>query len=114
MENRNRKILDIDDRPKGRKGIEKMLQHLANTIEDEETDMHRKNDTTSMERSSDNLTSRLLSGEKVSCYKCGRGVLRPGGKEEHTDVSKCPCFICDNCGCAVNIDFASTADLVVF
>ncbi len=67
-----------------------------------------------MERSSDNLASRLLSGEKVNCYKCGIGFLRPGGKGEYADVSKCPCFICDNCGCTVNIDDAATADLVAF
>lgn len=38
MENQNKKILDIDDRPKGRKGIEEMLQRLANTNEDGEAE----------------------------------------------------------------------------
>lgn len=38
MENQNKKMLDMDDRPKGRKGIEEMLQRFANTDDDGEAE----------------------------------------------------------------------------
>jgi hypothetical protein len=66
-----------------------------------------------MERNFNDLSIRLRSGEKVTCHICGKGIFQHGCKDSSL-ISICHGFACDNCGLMVNIDDASTADLVEF
>lgn len=50
-----------------------------------------------MVRGSNDLMERLLSGETVTCPKCGKGIFRANCKEGFTDYLKCHAFSCDNC-----------------
>lgn len=40
MQNQNKSVMNIDDREKGRKGIEEMLERMSNIKEESSDDFH--------------------------------------------------------------------------
>lgn len=52
--------------------------------------------------------SRVYSGEEVVCPTCEIGIMRPVNK--NVPIKDNHCFICDNCGEALNIDPVITSD----
>ena len=50
------------------------------------------------------IVVRLIRGEKVHCLSCKTGTYIPVGLSIAKDVSRCHCFVCDNCKERINLN----------